>query len=67
MFNGNAVILVVEDDAIIQTGSVDLVRYAGYEALEASNADQAIRILESKNDIDLVFTDIEMSANHGWY
>ncbi len=33
---------------------------AGFEALEASNADEAIALLESRSDIKLVFTDIEM-------
>ncbi|MBM7046298.1 response regulator [Rhizobium lusitanum] len=60
MFNGKAVVLVVEDSAIIRMGAVDLVQSAGYEALEASNADAAIRILESRADIDLVFTDVQM-------
>ncbi|WP_271022989.1 response regulator [Rhizobium sp. RCAM05973] len=60
MFNGKAVILVVEDSAIIRMGAVDLVRSAGYEALEASDADEAIRILESRANIDLVFTDVQM-------
>ena len=60
MFNGKAVVLVVEDSAIIRMGAVDLVQSAGYEALEASNADEAIRILESRADIDLVFTDVQM-------
>ncbi|MBA9034208.1 CheY-like chemotaxis protein [Rhizobium leguminosarum] len=40
--------------------AVDLVLSAGYEALEACDADEAIRILESRNDIDLVFTDVQM-------
>jgi CheY-like chemotaxis protein len=60
MFNGKAVVLVVEDSAIIRMGAVDLVQSAGYEVLEASNADEAIRILESRADIDLVFTDVQM-------
>jgi len=60
MLNGKAVILVVEDIVLIRMGAVDLVQSAGYEALEASNADEAIRILESRADIDLVFTDVEM-------
>ncbi|MCB8835838.1 response regulator [Aurantimonas sp. VKM B-3413] len=60
MNNGNSVVLVVEDDPIILMGAVDLVISAGYEALEASNADEAIRILELRSDVDLVFTDIEM-------
>ncbi|NKL20654.1 response regulator [Rhizobium leguminosarum] len=60
MKNGKAVVLVVEDSTIIRMGAVDLVSSAGYEALEACDADEAIRILESRNDIDLVFTDVQM-------
>lgn len=55
-----AVILVVEDQAIIRMGAVALVVDAGYEALEAENADEAIRNLESRTDIRLVFTDVDM-------
>ena len=60
MNNGKNVVLVVEDSAIIRMGAVDLVRSAGYEALEARDADEAIRMLESRSDIDLVFTDVQM-------
>ena len=57
---GKAVVLVVEDSTIIRMSAVDLVFSAGYEALEACDADEAIRILVSRNDIDLVFTDVQM-------
>ena len=60
MKNGKAVVLVVEDSMIIRMGAVDLVLSAGYEALEARDADEAIRILESRDDVDLVFTDVQM-------
>jgi CheY-like chemotaxis protein len=60
MKNGKAVVLVVEDSAIIRMAALELVVSAGYEALEASDADEAIRILESRDDIDLVFTDVQM-------
>lgn len=60
MKNGKPVVLVVEDSPMIRMGAVDLVRSAGYEALEASNADEAIHVLESRDDIDLVFTDVQM-------
>ncbi|MFC7399611.1 response regulator [Chelatococcus sp. GCM10030263] len=62
MRNSKAVILVVEDSTIIRMGAVDLVLSAGYEALEARDAHEAIRILESRDDIDLVFTDVQMSG-----
>ncbi len=60
MLNGKPVVLVVEDSAVIRMGAIGLVLDAGYEALEATNADEAIRILESRSDIDLVFTDVQM-------
>ncbi|MEX0957348.1 MAG: response regulator [Rhizobiaceae bacterium] len=60
MNKDKAVVLVVEDNAIVRMGAIDLVLSAGYEALEACDADEAIRILESRDDIDLVFTDVQM-------
>jgi CheY-like chemotaxis protein len=54
------VILVVEDDPIIRMGALKLVADAGFEALEADNADEAISILEARSDIHLVFTDVGM-------
>jgi len=36
---------------------------AGFEAIAASDADEAIRILESRNDIEAVFTDVQMPGS----
>lgn len=55
-----AVVLVVEDNFLVRMGAVEIVRFAGFEALEAGSADEAIAILEARPDIHLVFTDIEM-------
>jgi two-component system, response regulator PdtaR len=52
------VVLVVEDEPIIRTGAVHFVSDAGFEAIEASSADEAIRILEARPGVHLVFTDI---------
>jgi CheY-like chemotaxis protein len=60
MNSRKAVVLVVEDNAIIRMGAVDLVFGAGYEALQACDADEAIRIMETRDDVDLVFTDVDM-------
>jgi CheY-like chemotaxis protein len=54
------VILVVEDNAVIRMAGMEFVTTAGFEALGAASADEAIRILEARPDIHLVFTDIEM-------
>jgi len=53
-------VLVVEDDVLIRLASVAVVETAGFVAIEAANADEAIAILEVRSDISLVFTDVEM-------
>ena len=41
-------VLVVEDEFFSRLHAVDLVEAAGYRAIEASNADEAIAILETR-------------------
>jgi DNA-binding LytR/AlgR family response regulator len=43
--------------------AADLVEAAGYRAIEASNADEAISLLEVRKDIRIVFTDIDMPGS----
>lgn len=54
------VVLVVEDEPVLRMMAVDMVEDAGFEALEAADATQAIEILQSRLDIRIVFTDIDM-------
>ncbi len=57
------VVLVVEDESLIRTSALEMVEQAGFEAIAASDADEAIRILESRNDIRAVFTDVQMPGS----
>jgi CheY-like chemotaxis protein len=57
------VVLVVEDENLIRLSALDMVEEAGFEAIAASDADEAIRILESRNDIRAVFTDVHMPGS----
>lgn len=52
-------VLVVEDD-FLRMDAVDIVRNAGFEAVEAANADEAIAIIEADPNIHVVFTDVQM-------
>ena len=52
------IILVVEDEAIIRMGTVQMLKDAGYAVVEASNADAAIEILESREAISAPFSPI---------
>ena len=54
------VILIVEDEPLQRMGLIDLVEEAGFGALEAIDADQAIAILEARLDVHVVLTDIDM-------
>ncbi len=56
-------VLVVEDEMILRMRAVDIVEDAGFNPVEAVNADQAISILESRSDISLLFTDIQMPGS----
>ena len=55
--------LVVEDEPLILWVALVMVADAGFEAVGAANADEAIQILESRDDIRVVFTDINMPGS----
>jgi len=56
-------VLVVEDEPIIRMNAVAMIEDAGFDVIEASNADDAILLLESRHDIRVVFSDIEMPGS----
>src|SRR6266404_3761546 len=58
-----AVVLVVEDEMLLRMRAVDMVEDAGYTSVEAVDADQAVAILESRSDIALLLTDIQMPGS----
>jgi CheY-like chemotaxis protein len=57
------VVLVVEDEALVRLNAVEMIEEAGFDAVEAANADKAISILESRDDIRFVFTDVQMPGS----
>jgi CheY-like chemotaxis protein len=57
------VVLVVEDEPVQRLMATAMVEDAGFAALEAANADEAISILERHDDIRIVFTDIDMPGS----
>lgn len=62
-----AVVLVVENEALIRISTRHMIEDAGFAAVEASNADEAIRILQERSDVRAVFTDIRIPGSmDGW-
>ena len=58
-----AVVLIVEDEMMLRMRAVDMVEDAGYTPIEALDADEAVAILESRSDIALMCTDIQMPGS----
>jgi DNA-binding NtrC family response regulator len=57
------IVLIVEDDFLIRENAAAIIVDAGFDAIEASNADDAIAVLEVRSDITVLFTDIQMPGS----
>src|SRR5512134_2153172 len=56
-------VLVVEDEVLVNMFTSSELQAAGYNVVNAFDAGEAILILENRNDIDLVFSDIDMPGS----
>jgi CheY-like chemotaxis protein len=54
------VILVVDDEDDVRQSAIVALEQFGYRVLEARDGAEAIGLLESRQDIDLLFTDVRM-------
>jgi DNA-binding NtrC family response regulator len=54
------VVLVVEDETLLLFYATEFIEAAGFEVLSAANADEAITLLNTRADIRVVFTDVDM-------
>src|SRR5919112_3472107 len=54
------VVLVVEDEPVIRMCAADILEDEGFEVVEAATAPAALKILEKRDDVTAVFTDIDM-------
>jgi len=53
-------ILVAEDDAFLRLITCELLVDHGYTVVEADNAEAALKVMEQRKDVRLLFTDIQM-------
>jgi two-component system, response regulator PdtaR len=58
-----SVILIVEDETLPRLYLGEVLERAGYQVVSAANADEAIEILESRDDIRAIITDINMPGS----
>jgi PAS domain S-box-containing protein len=57
---GNETVLIVEDDALVRRYVVTQIESLGYTTMEASNATEALKVIDDAGAIDLLFTDVIM-------
>jgi CheY-like chemotaxis protein len=56
-------VLVVEDEILVRDVVSDELIDAGFDVVQVGDAQQAIAVLEARQDIHLVFTDIDMPGS----
>lgn len=56
----STVVLVVEDQPMLRLAAVEMVELAGFIVVEAASAAQALRILETRSDVRILLSDIDM-------
>lgn len=56
-----SIIMVVEDEPLLRANAVELLQDAGFETLEAPNADAALEIMQARwREVRVLFTDMHM-------
>ena len=53
-------VLVVDDEPLLRSFNIDMLSDAGFDVIEAADADEALLVLERISGISVVFTDVEM-------
>ena len=56
-------ILVVEDEVLIRLLIADALMEAGFQVIQAASADEALEVLQSSVEVDLVVTDVRMPGS----
>ena len=56
-------LLVVENELLLSLDISDALKDEGYDVITVANADDAIKVLETRNDIRTIFTDIDLPGS----
>lgn len=62
---GSETILVVEDHDALREYSTSVLRELGYQVLEAAEGGRALELLEMRQDVHLLFTDVVLPGLNG--
>lgn len=56
-------VLVVEDEVLIRMNISQYLRECGYRVIEAVSADEALEVLQSAHEVNIVLTDVQMPGS----
>ena len=56
-------VLVVEDEVLIRMNISQYLRECGYRVIEAVSADEALEVLQSGHEVNIVLTDVQMPGS----
>lgn len=60
-------VLIVEDDWLVRYSIAEFLRSAGHAAVEADSGEAAFAILQKRDGLDVLFTDIRLGGEaNGW-
>jgi|UPI0004BC9881 CheY-like chemotaxis protein len=59
------IILLVEDEPLVRLFCADVLEEEGFVVIETGNAEEALLVLETRDDILVLFTDINMPGLNG--
>src|SRR3712207_270502 len=54
------VVLIVEDEPLVRMLGTDVLEDAGFQVVEAMDAQEALAQLEAHPEVDILFTDVQM-------
>jgi signal transduction histidine kinase/CheY-like chemotaxis protein len=62
---GALVVLLVEDEPLIRLATIDQLEMLGHRAIGTASAQEALRVLEERDDIDVLLTDLGLPGMSG--
>ena len=57
------VVLVVEDEVLVRMIVAEVLSEAGFTVLESASADAALTVLETRRDVQVLVTDVNMPGS----
>jgi two-component system, response regulator PdtaR len=56
----NMLVLIVDDEPLIRQVASDVLEEEGFDVVEAADAEEALSVLRARNDVGVLFTDVNM-------